>query len=217
MGKVISFEGLDLVGKTTQIALLMEWFISQKVPVSCRREEGKFSTDPDLLRGLARHNIDPLEIDTNLLLYLAQTLSSRAIFESVRCSKTEVLIVDRAIDTCIVYALSGDRGKESERFWERVNEALDDYGPEPDLTFLLTAPLETRWERIQAKYQNGLNWKPDYAFFINQHNKLHQRFAFRALNEPHRFRIIDTRDKDIHAVHEDIVKILKAEKENGRL
>ena len=97
---LISFEGGEGVGKTTQTRLLKEALEIKGLPVLMLREPGG-SAFSEQVRGLFKHN----EIDamTELLLILAARRHNLVNLIEPALTQGRIVIVDRFIDSTLVY------------------------------------------------------------------------------------------------------------------
>ncbi len=121
-GLLLSFEGTDGTGKTTQIALLEEWLRAQGHATSVFREPGG-SVISEAIRAIL---LDPAHTamapETELLLYTASRL--QLLRERVLPARAEgrVVILDRFADSTTAYQGHG-RGLSLE--WvERLNSLV---------------------------------------------------------------------------------------------
>ncbi|MCA9784105.1 MAG: dTMP kinase [Calditrichaeota bacterium] len=121
-GLLISFEGSDGSGKSTQIALLETWLKEQNRPVAVFREPGG-STISEAIRAIL---LDPghtaMAADTELLLYTASRM--QLLHEKVCPALAEgrVVILDRFADSTTAYQGWG-RGLPLERV-RQLNELV---------------------------------------------------------------------------------------------
>lgn len=156
-GVLITLEGGEGVGKTTQARLLHGWLVSAGVPVTCVREPGGTPVG-ERLRGLL---LDPglaaLEPEAEMLLFAAAR--AQAVAEVIRpaLASGHVVVCDRFVESSLVYqgALGVDEG-----FIRTVNEGVTK-GLRPDLTILFDLEREVaraRWaagagagDRVEAR------------------------------------------------------------------
>lgn len=187
-GLVISFEGLDGVGKTTQIRLLEAELLSRNLEVTVYRDEPLVYVE-DLSRvGIFSHIPEVLAT-----LYVAQTLSKRPLYTRTRESG-RFLLVDRAIDTCVVYndwLVNPHREPGSIAIPALQLYRLANTAEKPDITFLLCLSASTRYERLKAKDEEP----SDLTRFNQEHHWLTRAYSQRALDDPQRFRVIDCEDQ----------------------
>jgi len=191
---IITFEGGEGAGKTTQAALLKQYLESKNRPVVRLREPGG-STLSEKIRPLVLHEtMDPL---TELLLILASRRENITTIIEPALNSGRIVIIDRFIDSTLVYqGLTGGLSVERVR---KIMQATDTWRV-PDLTFVLDlAPA------LAAR-----RYTPDDRFErqdLDYHRRLREGFLHIA-TEP-RHRIIDTREPK-HAVFEAVRAAVEA-------
>jgi dTMP kinase len=143
-GRFIVLEGIDGVGKTTQVALLAEWLHAFGTPHVLVREPGGTPLGEAIRElVLGRTELD-VSAESELLLMLAAraALVGSVIRPALEAGKA--VVADRFALSTLAYQAYG-RGLDV----ERVRRALDvaTGGLEPDLYVVLDLPLEERLER----------------------------------------------------------------------
>ena len=100
--KLITFEGIDGSGKSTQISLLNEWFESLKIDKLNIREPGGNNIS-ELIRTILLDKKNKINSLSEMLLFLAarSQLTEDVIIPALREDK--FVICDRFIDSTIVY------------------------------------------------------------------------------------------------------------------
>ena len=138
-GWLITLEGPEGGGKSTQIALLRDFLKRAGVPCTVVREPGGTEIG-DRIRGIL---LDPRAADmtvrTEILLYAASRaqLVERVILPALR--RGEVVLCDRFVDSSIAYQGFGTLwDREEIRLVNRVATG----GLRPDRTYLLDVPVE---------------------------------------------------------------------------
>lgn len=141
---LISFEGIDGCGKSTQIDLLKKYFRKEGVQFSVFREPGGTQIS-EMIRKLLLHETDDMDSVTELLLFSAAR--SQLISEEIlpRLEKGEVVILDRFFDSTTAYQGYG-RGAISLEQIEILNN-LATHSTKPDITFYIRIDLDTAAER----------------------------------------------------------------------
>lgn len=141
---LISFEGIDGCGKSTQIDLLKKYFRKEGVQFSVFREPGG-TLISEMIRKLLLHETDDMDSVTELLLFSAAR--SQLISEEIlpRLEKGEVVILDRFFDSTTAYQGYG-RGAISLEQIEILNN-LATHSTKPDITFYIRIDLDTAAER----------------------------------------------------------------------
>src|SRR2546427_1085664 len=134
-GLFITFEGTEGSGKTTQAELLGEW-LAKRDPVVVREPGGTELSeqirDVLLYRGL--------EIDPEAEMYLFMAARRQLIAEVIApaLGAGQVVIADRYHDSTLAYQ-GGARG---------VPTTWPSTFPRPDVTFLLSVPVESGLARL---------------------------------------------------------------------
>lgn len=204
---LISFEGLDGSGKSTQIDLLKSYFDSIGLKSEVFREPGG---DPvsekirDILLDELQEEVFP---QTELLLYIAsraQIVRSRI---APAIEKGIIVILDRYIDSTMAYQGYG------RKLGSQIIDVLNSYATckkkyYPDITFFLDVEPEKAFSRVITRNE-GLNRmeKAGKDFFIRT------REGFMKIREtdPHRFCLING-ILDPDAVFEKILFEIKKRK-----
>lgn len=213
MGFFITIEGIEGAGKSTQMALLKEYFEKSGKHVLCLREPGGTAIGERvraiLLNTHENEAIDPL---TELFLYEAcrAGLVRNVIKPALDAGKT--VICDRFTDSTIAYQGFG-RGIDIKAI-ETLN-SLASAGIVPDLTLLLDiAPdegLKRAFKRIDAKA--GLKEDRFEKESLEFHKKVRAGFLRMAEKEPGRFKVIDgsLTAEEIHGRIRGVIKGMKGQ------
>ncbi|CUS86289.1 dTMP kinase [Candidatus Kryptonium thompsonii] len=145
----ITFEGVDLCGKTTQAEILVQRLKNSGFDVVFLREPGGTKIS-ELIRNILldsqNKEMDPI---TELFLFSASRaqLVREIIIPSLNSGK--IVVCDRFYDSTLAYQGYG-RGIEIEKI-KIVNE-LASGGLVPDLTFLIDIPVDEIYKRKKEKY-----------------------------------------------------------------
>ena len=138
--KIISFEGIEGVGKSTQIKLLKDYLESKHFLVDTYREPG--STDAgEKIRDILLYSKNQLSDETELLLMFASRVE--LIKQKIQTSKSDYLLLDRFYDASIAY--QGYGRKLSISFIESLISFIN--CPIPDLSILLDISVEEGFSR----------------------------------------------------------------------
>ncbi len=188
-GRLITFEGGEGGGKSTQVRRLADRLTAMGVPVLVLREPGGTPLG-EALRNLLKH--DPaghgMAPETELLLMNASRseLVRRVIRPALAAGAT--VLCDRFLDSTRAYQGHG-RGLPSDTIESVLDLAV---GPtRPDLTFWLRVPRDVSRSRIATR--TGERPQPDRfeseqdAFFA----RVDAGFAALADAEPDRWRLVD--------------------------
>lgn len=145
---LISFEGIDGSGKTTQISLLKQAIASAGRVVHVFREPGGTVLSEEIRSLLLNSQMDIHPVSEMLLFSAArsQLIASKVI---PALSSGAVVILDRFYDSTVAYQGYGRQSIELDKI-HQVN-AIASHGLVPDLTFYLRVPLEVSRQRLQGQ------------------------------------------------------------------
>ena len=205
-GILITFEGIDGSGKTTQINELIHRLDQEKIDYRLFREPGGTRIGEkirDILLDKDHSSMLPI---TELLLYSASRyqLTMRSIIPALKAGK--VVVCDRFYDSTTAYQGYG-RGIDLE-FIKRLN-AVATESLIPDKTFILDISLKERLQRLGEKNLDRLEMET-VAF----HKRVREGFIAMAREEPERMVIIDG-SRSSEEISKEIwnhVKSIKSEK-----
>ena len=97
---IISFEGIEGVGKSTQINLLKEFLVKNNFTVEVLREPGSTSAG-ESIRNILLNKDSDISNKTELLLMFAAR--SELINKKIQTSSCDYLLLDRFFDASIAY------------------------------------------------------------------------------------------------------------------
>ena len=217
-GLLISFEGLDGAGKTTQMDLLEAWLKERHVPYVRTREPGGTPLGihiRDLLLNHPELGITPL---AEAFLFQADRAQHFAEVILPALEEGKLVVTDRCFDASIAY--QGYARGVGTKLVEELS-MLATQGHKPDLTILLDMNSEQVHTRVgmaheavlpsseAALHSNGLREQQDR--FESEAEKFHQlvRKGFLDLAEanPDRIQVIDA-SGSITEVHKKIVELV---------
>ena len=143
-GMLITFEGIDGCGKSTQLLRLADWFNAQNREVLVVREPGGTSIGEKIRCILLDKKNDEMRSVTELLLYEAARaqITSQVIRPAVESGK--IVICDRFFDSTFAY--QGYARGLGEELVKNLNMIATE-GLSPNITFLLDLPVETALQR----------------------------------------------------------------------
>ena len=147
MNKLITFEGIDGVGKTTQIDLFLEKLRNTKLEHILFREPGG-TIFSEKIRDILLDNSNDISSLSETLLFLAarSDLVNKKIKPNLK--NDYYIICDRFLDSTLAYQSFG-RGIDLNLVKSITNEAVD--GLIPSTTFLLDCNIDTCLSRIDKK------------------------------------------------------------------
>jgi dTMP kinase len=189
-GKLITFEGIDGCGKSTQMRLLEQYLTERGDAVVSTREPGGTELGRKVRSALLDGGAGSVEPLAELLLYAADRAQHvrRVILPAL--AEGKVVLSDRFYDATTVYQ-GYARGFDLELV-NQLNE-LATGGLKPDLTLLFDLDVETGLKRTMRR-GNGtdvaagpdrLDQEP-----VEFHERVRKAYLEIAAREPQRFRII---------------------------
>jgi dTMP kinase len=186
-GKLISFEGSEGSGKSTQIGLLAKHLVLFGREVLTTREPGGTEIG-EQVRNIIVHNSkgDEMCPETELFLFAAARaqLVRQVIAPALLAGR--IVLSDRFLDSSTVYQgiarnLASDPVQQINHF--AVGNVM------PDLTIVLDVPTEVSLERIRLRASDipDRMERENAAFF----SKVREGYLFLAKSIPQRFVIVD--------------------------
>ena len=201
-GKFITFEGIEGVGKSTNIAHFSSILQERGCDVLKTREPGGTPMAERIRALVAEHGDEAMpDIAELLLVFAARALHVNNVIQPALAAGTWV-VCDRFTDSSRAYQ-GGGRGlpqADIDRLADWVHGDLW-----PDLTILLDAPVETGIDRA------GRRSEPDR--FEAEHDEFFARvresYLQLAAAEPERFVVVDA-TRELELVKQDIAAIADA-------
>ena len=191
--KIISFEGIEGVGKSTQIDLLKKFLEKNSKSVEVFREPGS-TLSGEKIRDILLDDQYDLSSKTELLLMFSAR--SELVNKKINNSTADYLLLDRFFDASLAY-----QGYGRNLSIELINKLVDFIDcPSPDLSFLIDISVEEGFAR-------KINDKIDriessgYDFF----NKVRNGYLEIAKNNEDRFIIING-SKTVDEIHNNIIQ-----------
>ena len=184
-GKFISVEGIEGVGKSTNIDVLVACIEAAGYKVLTTREPGGTPFAEDIREILMNRADEPVpEIAELLLMFAARSFNVNNVILPALEAGTWV-ICDRFTDSTRAYQ-GGGRGIPMETI-DRVADWV--HGDTwPDLTILLDAPVEIGMERAGKRSAPDRFEQERHDFF----QRVRECYLQIAANEPDRIAVIDT-------------------------
>ena len=195
-GKFITVEGIEGVGKSTNIDVLVERVEAAGFKVLTTREPGGTPFAEDLREILMNRSDEPVpEIAELLLMFAARSFNVNNVILPALEAGTWV-ICDRFTDSTRAYQ-GGGRGIPMETI-DRVADWV--HGDTwPDLTILLDAPVEIGMERAGKRSAPDRFEQERHDFF----QRVRECYLQIAANEPDRIVVLDT-TRSLEEVSADI-------------
>ncbi|HFQ92237.1 MAG TPA: dTMP kinase [Chromatiales bacterium] len=183
-GLFITVEGIEGVGKSTNLAFIRSCLEAQGREVVMTREPGGTALGEEIREILLAHRHDGMAADAELLLMFAARAEHIARVITPALERGAAVLCDRFTDATYAYQ-GGGRGIDARRI-----AVLEDWVQgtlRPDLTLLLDVSVETGLRRAGQRDVADRFEKEQRAFF----ERVRACYLQRAAREPGRFRIID--------------------------
>lgn len=197
---LITIEGPDQAGKTTQIEKLKEYAEKNGKDWIFTRQPGGTELGTKLREIILNVN-ENISDKAELLMYLADRAHHVEEFIKPALKQGKVVICDRYIDSTLAYQGYG-RGLDIKEVQQLNQFAID--GVKPDLTVMLMVSDKVAEER-QTEKADRLE-SENKLFFVRVRNG----YKSIAREEPLRLKIIDTDELNIEQVHEKTVEMIEA-------
>ena len=181
-GLLITFEGIDGAGKSTQAHALAKDLDARGLPVVTTYEPGATKLGATLRPILLAGDL-PLGPEAELLLFLADRADHVQQIIEPALAAGHIVLCDRFVDSTLAYQGYG-RQAELGRL-ARWNAECSG-GLTPDLTLLLDCPVSEgarRRQRAADRYQ---------CRDVDYHERVRQGFLSLATAEPERIHVIDS-------------------------
>ena len=193
--KIISFEGIEGVGKSTQIKLLKNFLESKNNTVEVSREPGSTSAG-EKIRDILLDNKNILANETELLLMFSAR--SELVNKIILNNQSDYLLLDRFFDASMAY-----QGYGRELSKEFINSLISFINcPIPDHTFLLDISVEEGFNRKHNDSKDRIE-----SAGIDFFNKVRAGYQEIASDNKDRFIVIDA-NSDIDSIHNNIISSL---------
>ena len=199
--KIISFEGIEGVGKSTQINLLKDYLESKNYLIEIYREPGSTPVG-EKIRDILLDSNNDLSNETELLLMFAAR--SELIDKKINTSQCDYLLLDRFYDASMAY--QGYGRKLSKDFISSLTSFIN--CPIPDLSFLLDISVKEGFQRKNTDVKDRIELSSNDFF-----NKVRKGYKAIAKANKNRFEIINAAN-DIDKIHQIIIKKIQSKNEH---
>ena len=194
--KIISFEGIEGVGKSTQIDLLHDHLLDSGKSVKKFREPGSTIPSEKIRNILLDANLT-LSSETELLLMYASR--SELVANEILSNEYDFILLDRYFDASMAYQGYG-RNLDKE-FINSLKAFIN--APDPDLTILLDIDPIKGFERKSGDSMDRIE-SSGLKFFNDVRNGY-----LELANQYSRIRCIDA-EKDAKTISLEIINLVKS-------
>jgi dTMP kinase len=199
--RFITLEGIEGVGKTTQLQFIANWLRQRHPEVVVTREPGGTPL-AEAIRGLVLARGDEQVSGTTelLLMFAARSVHLDNLIRPA-LQRGAAVVCDRFTDATYAYQ-GGGRGVPEADI--ATLESLTQGGLMPDLTILLDCSVEVALARLRARGGRADRFEiEERAFF----ERVRAAYLRRAHADPARFIVVDAA-RDLAAVSDDLAAIL---------
>lgn len=209
MSRLISFEGGDGSGKSTQLKLLADYLSSRGRACVCTREPGGTNLGKLIRKVLLEVGDEKISSQTEIFLYLADRAQHVQQVIQPALASGKIVLCDRFTDSTLAYQGYG-RGADL-RVLRQMN-LIASGGIVPELTLLLNCPVELGLSRTAQRMEEQRAMQSREDRFereqVEFHERVRQGFQELARAEPERIHVLDA-SRSIREVHEQIKEIVE--------
>lgn len=200
-GRLITFEGGEGAGKTSNMDIAERWLRERGLTVLRTREPGGTPVAEEIRELLLCPREETLAADTELLLMFAARAQHVQTVIRPALDKGTWVLCDRFTDATYAYQ-GGGHGLDPERIRILENLVQDDL--RPDLTLLFDLPVAQGLERAGKRSAPDRFEQSGLAFL----ERVRATYLDRAREEPDRFRVIDA-GREPDPVRDDVIGNLR--------
>lgn len=198
--KFITFEGIEGVGKTSNIGFFTQKLTDNQIDWKITREPGGTPMAESIREVLLADYKEKVHPVTETLLFYAGRIQHVENVIKPNLEDDTWVLCDRFFDATIAYQ-GGGRNVDMTRLKALNDWALD--GFKPDYTILFDAPAEVGLSRIKNRGALDRIEKEQVEFF----ERIRQAYLQMAKDEPARFRVLDA-TKPLDSVQSDLSAII---------
>ena len=199
-GKFITVEGVEGVGKTTNMAFIKQWLDRQGIDHITTREPGGTPLAENIRELLLSPRNEVVNENTELLMMFAARAQHLAAVITPALKKGQWVLCDRFTDATYAYQ-GGGRGVAMEKIALLENLVQGDL--RPDLTLVLDLAVSQGLERARNRSTPDRFEQEKLVFF----EKVRECYLSRAKTVPEQYRVIDA-SQNLEQVQLDIQSIL---------
>jgi dTMP kinase len=186
-GRFVTFEGVEGVGKSTQLRRVADWLSGQGIETVITREPGGTPRAERLRGELLERDGEPMPVSCELLLMFAARATHLTNLVVPAVMRGAWVLCDRFTDATYAYQ-GGGRGVDPRQIDALVSIVHPDL--QPHLTILLDAPVANGLERARKRAGDVA---PDRfeAERLEFFERVRDCYLDRARREPDRIKVID--------------------------
>lgn len=177
-----SFDGVDGVGKTTQIERFVAWLRAEGHAVTCCRDPGSTALGEKLRQIVLDDRETAICRRSEMLIYMAARAQLVEEIILPALGRHEIVVADRFLLANVVYQGYGG-GLDVESLWQVGRVATADVMP--DLTFLLDMPVEAAMRRLSRSLDRMEEQGAEFRA------RLRQGFLAEAARRPRQIAVVD--------------------------
>ena len=204
-GRLVTIEGIEGVGKSTQVARLSDTLDARGISHVVTREPGGTPLAERIRDIVLTSRDEPLPATAELLLMFAARAVHLANLVEPHLKAGRWVLCDRFIDATYAYQGGGRRLNEDHI---RHLESMVQGGRSPDLTVLLDAPVEQALQRARQRNAGAAadRFESERAEFFE---RVRAAYLARAAAEPGRIAVLDAR-QSIEIIASQILNLIEA-------
>lgn len=183
--RFITLEGIEGVGKSTNMTFISELLSENEIPHVTTREPGGTPLAEEIRQLLLDKSKEPVSDITELLLMFASRSQHLQNFILPNLDKGNWVVCDRFTDSSYAYQ-GGGRGLPMEVIADLENMVMGDF--RPDLTLVLDIKVETGLMRASNRGAKDRIEEESREFFT----RVRQNYLDRARHWPERYEVIDS-------------------------
>jgi dTMP kinase len=203
MNKLITFEGIEGSGKSTQMRLIAQYLIEKHVPLLITQEPSGTDIGRKIGGILFNRGHYYMCAETEAFLFCAARAQHVRELIIPALNQDNVVLCDRFSDA--TYAYQGAARGLNPEFIRVINE-YSSMGLKPNLTLLFDLPVEVGLQRALER-DNRLKDSSFSDRFEREslifHNKVREGYLDILKKEPERFRLIDATG-DVNKIQEEV-------------
>ncbi len=201
IGKFITIEGVEGVGKTTNIDFIRQWLEQQNISHVATREPGGTPLAESIRELLLSPRDEAVDENTELLMMFAARAQHLAEVIVPALERGQWVLCDRFTDATYAYQ-GGGRGVSMEKIAQL--ETLVQGALRPDLTLVLDISVDQGLARAKNRSAPDRFEQEKIAFF----ERVRECYLARVKAEPHRYQVIDAA-QSLDRVQADIDSVLE--------